>query len=263
MTHIDMAYNPYYRLTEALRALDKRSKNLSEQLALFGTYQDTQNFRTATTEEHLKIKSHVDKIHHDIKEIGFREEVESIQLRRLRKHFQSQLATYQSLTQELHTKMKTTTTINTYQNHLNEVNHETTNSTIWRESPAGYGSMNSPEETQKLLESSGLNMTEYKGDEEEFFRLGEMMQDVHDVFEDLSCLIQDQQSDIDDIETRVKKTRDQVKSGQEELLKSHKQRRKMRKRKCFFLIVLLIAALAIALTMYLTAHKKKVKSPSR
>lgn len=258
MTHIDMAYNPYYRLTEALKALDKRNKNLAGQLALFGTYQDTQNFRTATTQVHLKTKSHVDKIHHDMKEIGFREANESIQLRKLRKHFQSQLETYQQLTQELHTKMRITTPMKTYQNHLSEETKDTS-PTIWRETPAGYGSITSPEETQKLLGTSGLKITEYEGDEEEFFRLGEMMQDVNDVFEDLNSLIHDQQSDIDDIENRVQITREQVKAGQEELLKSHQQRRKMRKRKCCFLIVLVIAAGAIALTMYLTTYKKSVK----
>jgi len=233
--------------------MDKRNQNLAANLSLLGTYQDTQNFRTVTTQEHFRTKSHVDKIHHDIKEIGFREEVESIQLRKLRKRFQSQLATWQKLTEDLRHKMKTTTPMKTYQNDTNVESHQTSSSNIWKETPKGYGSLASLEETQKLIANSELKTEWYSGEEEEIIRLGEMMQDVNDVFEDLKSLINDQQSEIDDIETRVQITQKQVEAGQEELLKSQIQKKKMRKRRCCFLIALLLAGLIIGLTLYLTS----------
>lgn len=252
MTHIDLTFNPYYRLTEALKELDNRNKNLAVRLTVFGTYQDTENFRIDTAREHLKTKSHVDKILHDIKEIRFREDVESVQLRKLRKHFQSQVASHQQFTQKLSTKMKITVPVKSYQNSFSENNDKTTPSGTQKERQglSGYGVVGSKEETQRLIDN--LNIDEYSGEEEEIYELAQMMQDVNDVYEDLHEIINDQQSDIDDIEDQIQKTRDQVMAGNEEILKKHSKQRKARRRKCCFLIILLLAAGVIAVVLVIS-----------
>jgi len=231
--------NPYYRLTESLKELHKRNVNIAARLAVFGTYQDTEPFRAETTRVHLKTKSHVDKIHHDIKEIEWQEEVETIQLRKLKKHFQSQLASYHQLTQEYKTKVNATSPMHTYQNSFNEPANLELSSGV------------SPEQ-QRLIWSSQMRVEELDRREEEIFNLGKKVQEVNDLFEDLHDLAKDQQEDIDHIEQAMQNTRDQVKAGNEEVFKTQKYHKKAVKRKCFLLIGILFGGCIITLVLFLT-----------
>ena len=66
------------------------------------------------------------------------------------------------------------------------------------------------------------------------------MQELNEAFKTVNVLVNEQQEDIDHIETKVVQTRDQVESGTAHLVTAEKHQKSARKKQCMLLFCCLL-----------------------
>ena len=94
-------------------------------------------------------------------------------------------------------------------------------------------------------------MKDIKNRHEEIMKLEQSVLEIHELFKDLSNLVDLQQESLDIIEQRVKSSNNYVKAGATKIVKAHDYAKKTRKRKCCLLIIFLMILLAILFTVLL------------
>ncbi len=107
-------------------------------------------------------------------------------------------------------------------------------------------------ETQKLITNNDEFIQErYEGME----RLERTMQDVNDIYRDLSVIIHHHGDMLDNIEMNVTDGMEHVERGTQQLEKAEKHQRKAQRSKCWLLAVLLVVLAILALILGSTLSK--------
>jgi t-SNARE complex subunit (syntaxin) len=81
------------------------------------------------------------------------------------------------------------------------------------------------------------------------------MQDVNDIYSNLSLIVHHHGDILDNIEMNVTVSANNVSSGTQELHKAEKHQRSARNYKCWLLVILLVILFIISLIIGLTIHK--------
>eukprot|EP00268_Persea_americana_P054080 TRINITY_DN6167_c0_g1_i2.p1 TRINITY_DN6167_c0_g1~~TRINITY_DN6167_c0_g1_i2.p1 ORF type:complete len:310 (-),score=53.35 TRINITY_DN6167_c0_g1_i2:281-1210(-) len=88
------------------------------------------------------------------------------------------------------------------------------------------------------------------------------LMELHQVFLDMSVLVQAQGEQLDDIESHVARANSFVRDGTGQLHTARKHQKNSRKCVCFAIVLLLVIILVIVLPIVLNARKKSTTTPS-
>jgi syntaxin 1B/2/3 len=108
-------------------------------------------------------------------------------------------------------------------------------------------------EKTALIDNDEFIQDRYEG----MIKLEQTMQDVNDIYRDLSVIIHQQGDMLDNIEMNVTAGADSVASGTRELGRAEKHQRRARNSKCWLLAVLLVILAIMALILGSTLAKHK------
>jgi hypothetical protein len=106
-------------------------------------------------------------------------------------------------------------------------------------------------ETQQLIANDEFIQERYEGME----RLERTMQDVNDIYRDLSVIVHHQGDMLDNIEMNVTVGADRVAAGTRELGRAERHQRNAQRSKCWLLAVLLVVLAILALILGSTLSK--------
>ncbi len=106
-------------------------------------------------------------------------------------------------------------------------------------------------ETQHLITNDEFIQERYEGMEQ----LERTMQDVNDIYRDLSVIVHHQGDMLDSIEMNVTDGMEYVERGTQQLAKAEKHQKKAQRSKCWLLVVLLVVLAILALILGSTLSK--------
>lgn len=106
-------------------------------------------------------------------------------------------------------------------------------------------------ETQQLIANDKFIQERYDSME----RLERTMQDVNDIYRDLSVIVHHQGDKLDSIEMNVTNGMEHVERGTQQLAKAEKHQQKARSKSCCLLVILLVILAIMALIIGLSVHK--------
>jgi len=86
--------------------------------------------------------------------------------------------------------------------------------------------------------------------EEQIHQMVDDLGELHTMFKDLNVLVNEQQEDVNILETNVEHVREQVESGTQHVVVASEHQRAYRKKLCYVLMILLIVAVVIVIIIF-------------
>lgn len=239
-----VALGPSAEIADDVQTLSRKNNQLDRILGKLGTRSDTPDLRAKLSTLRGEAKDLCKRTLQALRDSSHDRGTNSSVQRRLQKQFQAQLDKFQRINREIERKEQQIVAV---------MSHSAQGS-----SPiAGMTDEEQLVAQQEVdVQFQVYDLEEIRRKEQGIRNIEKDVTEIAEMFRDLDTLVNEQQDNIDTIESNITTARDETAAAQKELVKAEDLQRKARKKQCILLVGILIV-IAIIITIVLVATRDK------